>query len=643
LRFFVVVFILIAAPPLFAQDADALETYRLQPICLRTATTLELTAVPGFSQRVASAVLRVLAARPTATLHDVADSLCLSLPQRLMLLSCTTLDCHPGLASTAIASVRASGRLSSPRGVREDVWAGAATDNTERIDIRHGQQRLVLVRGSAAGEDGADAWYGGAADVQVSSIRAVLGNVAPSYGCGLVMGSAANTMGPWTVALDQRGARAVIRPWTSSMRHGYLQGVAVEAQATTALRLAAAYGGNTLPTSVENIDGQNFVRSIDRTALRRTPLERSRERTREVVAGALAEWSHGGIVVGGALWHWQYNMPLNTASSWALQGYGGLAASLYGQMELAGVLRWELSRSPTADVAMAAQWWQPAAPTRWMAAARWIGADYRAPYGAAFTDASTVANEVGLTVGCALRRSGWRIDAVADVRRTLTRTYFVPGIVRGHTADVQALRSLRGGNQIGLRLFYEGETDGVRGADSGRSITAHRQRLRARASATLRASMPLTITARLDGAGAWWDAVKGPQIGSALSVGVRYRGSWWWAGVQWTAFGSEGSDATVYLGEVAVPGTIRSVALAGQGQRLLCLLRTSISAWLDASVAYTQHMRHDVATLGTGWDALTGPIDRRLMVQMSVRLRAQGGPRYDHIHQVDDEAATWLE
>ncbi len=591
-----------------AQDADALETYRLQPICLRTASVAELTAVPGFSQRVAAAVLRIIGQQPNVTLNHVADTLCLSLPQRLMLLGCTTLQCSPGHTTAATATVRVGMMLQQPRGVREGMWQGGASQDVERVDVRHGQQRLVVVRSAARGERAADAWLGGAADVRLGAARAIVGNVAPSYGCGLAMGAMANTMGPWTSALDQRGATAILRPSTSSVRDGYLQGLGIDATVSSAVRLLGVVACNT-----------------------------------HTVWGGIGEWTHGDVTLGGAMWHWSHEEPISTASSRSLGGRGGLAASVYGQATLGGILRWELSRSPTADVATALQWWQRAGVTRWMAAVRWIGADYRAPLGAALTDASAVANEAGITVGCAARFGGWRVDAVADVRRSLTRTYFVPGIVRGATADVQALWPLRGGHQVGMRLFYEGETDGVRGSDSTRTVTAHRQRLRVRASAALHVSTPLTLTARLDGAGAWWEAVRGRHMGSAIAIGMRYVGSWWRASAQWTSFASDGADATVYIGEVAVPGTIRSVALSGRGQRLMCQLHASVAGGMDVAVAYTQHRRYDVATVGTGWEALAGPTDGRLHVQLSWRLRHQGGARYHHAGDVDDEAASWWE
>lgn len=639
-----VVVALINSAPVNAQDADALETYRLQPICLRTATVGELTAIPGFSARVASAVLRIVTAVPQSTIHTIADTLCLSLPQRLMLLSCATLDCRPGIVSSIIGSTRSGSRLDAPRGVRDGVWAGAASDDVQRIDLRHGPHRLVAVRASASGEAASDAWFGVTADVQpVPTLRTVVGNVAPAYGCGLIMGSAAATRGPWTVALDRNDAGATVRPWTSSQRFGYLRGAAMDLRVGTHLRVLPLVGLNNLRGSIDTDDEGTYVRSIDRLAFQRTPLERARTPLRETVVGLVSEWDTNDYLWGFALWHWTYTAPLRTSAAWALTGTGGLAMSAHGHAPLHGILRWEVARSPTSDVALALQWWQQPSPIRWMAAARWIGPNYRSPYGASFTDASSVANEMGLTAGFTYRRFGWHVDAVTDVRRTLTRTYTVPGIVRGITTDVQMMKAIRGGHSVGARLLYEGETDGVRGIDSTRTVAVHRQRLRCRSNAAMRLAVPLIVTARLDLAGAWWESVHESAAGSALSVGLRYRGAWWWVGAQWTAFRATDIDAAVYVGEVAVPGTFRSVALTGRGQRVMVQARATIGSWCDVAVAYVHHRRSDVATLGNGWEALTGPVDRRLHVQTSLRWKSQAGPVYEERHNVDDESATWLE
>jgi len=624
----------------WAQDADALETYRIAPICLKATSTIELSAVPGFSPRVAQRVLAVASKRPLWTIDNIADSLCLTVAQRIMLHSCATTMCLPGKVIQGAVTVRLGDRLEQPRGIRDSVWFGSSMDNVQKLDLRYGSHRLTLLTSTASGEAVAASWASGNAGVDIGALRVTLGDYTLSVARGLVFGSAANTRGPWTSALNPASVQPTIRPWTSGMRFGFLRGVAVVGAIADGTEAALKISVRQLAARIDTAEGRRVVTSIDRMDVVRTPSDENRDAVAESVVGATVAQRLGSGFVGAGLWVFDYDAFIDTRATWTLRGLGGTAVSVYGEHTLFGAVQWEVARSPTGALAGAAMWTNEKPKQRTIAGARWIAADYRAPYGATLTDASTVANEAGVTIGTSWRGAWGRLDGVIDVRQSLTRTTFVPAIVRGATADVQYEQTLWRLGSIGARILYESETDGVRGADSSRTVAAERQKLRLRANAAMRLSVPLTVTVRADVVGVQWSAVHTRQIGMAAQLGVRYNQQRWGAAVQWTTYNSPTADAAPYVGESAVPGVLRSIALVGSGVRMLLRMRWQALSWCSITAAYVEARRTDVATLGSGWDALEGSIDRRVMLNIGVRFRSTLEPRFG---SVDDDAALWLE
>jgi len=84
---------------------DALDRFRDNRICLVTATTSDVVMIPGFTSQLASRLLKLVHAgvRDSRTL---ADTLCLSVEQHLLMDLCTTTDCSRGVDLFASARSR---------------------------------------------------------------------------------------------------------------------------------------------------------------------------------------------------------------------------------------------------------------------------------------------------------------------------------------------------------------------------------------------------------------------------------------------------------------------------------------------------------------------------------------------------------
>lgn len=555
---------------------DAVEHFRQQPLCLRASAVDDLVLLPGITRPLAARMLRVAAKHPTWTVERIADSLCLALPQRLMLLLCVTTLCD-----TTKWSIASTLRLSS------------ADDATSRLGIRFGQCRLDALASRSEQDITTVGHVGATIRTHIAGTEVLLGDVRPRVGTGLIMGSSGTSYGGVTPPSDDP---FMVRAWTSRLRRGFLRGGAVcrrDTFGSFVLHALAAAGVRDLLTRV---DGEQRVVSIDDAASMLASAPEGRTAVRESVFGATVALADTAWYAGAAAWSILYDHPLHTAAATDVVGSGGLSWSLYG-----GTFRgtdgvaWEAAVDTRGRTGVVIQGSLLVAPTQLHAAVRWLSAGYRAPFGNAPTTSAAAANESGLTLSAALRPwAGIRVDVVADVRRTLDRTYAVPRPVRGVSLDVMARQRLSRSGAIYLRGRIDNADDAVRAEGIARTLTAFRTRLRLRLGIDWESSLPLSVSCGLHANHARWSAHHEPINGHALTVRCRYR-PWPWLGVlaQQTMFDASGIDAAAYVAEAPMPGILRTPVLVGRGTRSLVGLRLrllpTMSVWAVAVNAVREH------------------------------------------------------
>ena len=538
---------------------DAVEHFRQQPLCLRASTVDDLVLIPGITRPLAARMLRVATKQPTWTVERIADSLCLALPQRLMLMLCVTTLCD-----TTQWSLASSVRLSS------------ADDATSRLGLRYGQWRLDALASRSEQDITTVGHIGATIRTHIAGTDVLLGDVRPRVGTGLIMGSAGASYGGVAPPSDDP---FTVRAWTSRLRRGFLRGGAVcrrDTFGSLVLHALAAAGVRDLLTRV---DGEQRVVSIDDAASMLASAPEGRTAVRESVFGATVALADTAWYAGAAAWSILYDHPLQTAAATDVVGSGGLSWSLYG-----GTFRgtdgvaWEAAVDTRGRTGVVIQGSLHVAPTQLHAAVRWLSAGYRAPFGNAPTTSAAAANEAGLTLSAALRPwVGTRIDVVVDVRRTLDRTYTVPRPVRGVSLDVLARQGLSRGSAVYLRGRIDNADDGVRAEGIARTLTAFRTRMRLRIGIDWQPSLPLTVSCGLHANHARWSAHHEPINGHTLTVRCRYR-PWPWLGVlaQQTMYDATGIDAAAYVAESSMPGMLRTPVLVGRGTRSLIGLRLQL-------------------------------------------------------------------
>lgn len=631
-----------------AQDLDALETYRHAPLCLRTCSKEELEAIPGFSWPLSGRLLAIVRNDSTTTIDRIADTLCLTIAQRILLHACTTLDCWQGAPAILMASWRGSTRLTEIAATQDSLWLGPATDATLRADVRYGTHRLALVAARAAGEPQLVEHIGGSLAIDASILlpctaTVLVGDFSPSFGQGLVFGTAADVRGPWTSALAPRTMDAAVRPWTSAQRYGGLRGGALVVSIGSLHGSLATSRRNLIGTIRTDASGE-YASAIDRVMARRTLAERTRTNIAEHIDMATVGMTLGKTRVDLLAAKFHYSVELRSTAASVLPGRGGtfVAASLSTPIR-GSMFGGEIARGAEGDIAIAAGWTKQWTGAKTILALRCIPAAYRAPYAATRTDATAVSNEVGVTLGATVRFPDGRCDAVADVRQTLDRTYGVPARVFGMTFDCLGTVRLGHATMVGWRVFWERETDGQRDSMLGRTIATQRERLRCRLDAAKRVTGPLSLRIRLDVGRVSWDVLRPTELGLALTTSARYVGPRISIGVQWSVFSTDSYESAITVGEVTMPGTLRSVAFIGAGSRMATTVRMRIVDHLDVYGALTNAQRMDVQRMGSGPTETAGPRDVRISLGVVVRIQRDPPTNFLRSVLVDDEAGTGLE
>jgi len=189
---------------------DAVDRFRADPLPLRSITSTELLVLPGFSRPTARAVIQLARSDSTLSIDGIADSLCLSPDQRVMLFSCATMHSAP-VPVRVIMRARVDAMMSFMQRTMVTTPIGSFTATTVRTaqeSIGHG-----FVSGSFRTSLGG--WGITAGDMRLTCGR------------GLVFGGA-SFAGATVVNSAAMMHDARVASWTSTMRTGYMRGLCVQ-------------------------------------------------------------------------------------------------------------------------------------------------------------------------------------------------------------------------------------------------------------------------------------------------------------------------------------------------------------------------------------------------------------------------------
>lgn len=522
---------------------DALDRFRDNRICLVTATTSDVVMIPGFTSQLASRLLKLVHAgvRDSRTL---ADTLCLSVEQHLLMDLCTTTDCSRG--DDLFASARS--RLQSIS-QREPAYS-------TRIDVTSDVARIGGVR--TLGVDTAMSYW---ASARYQNHSMVVGAYGISHGLGLVTGGSARFGGSLVGRARATDITPSMRSWTSSWTDNAFRG--------GALTLS-------IDTTITSVWWSHQLRA-DR---------------HEHVLGVSTYIPTTMADVALACLQYNYDRPSESVAQRVIRDTTATYISIAGQRSLGGVdLRSEFAITQTGyawlTIAEA-----PFAPFTVIFSARSISPDYRAPMSSSITDASAVSNEDGVLFGALGRIGRWRTAMSLDLHRRPSRSYGRPLSARGFDLLVDAVRTA-GPIDFALRCRWESDEDGWRPRPSDHTHMTIRNRWTVRADVTTTVGA-LTLRSRLDVRRLSTTDERPIRAGSLIYVDVRWKPMQSFSlRSRLTSWTSDVFDVAPYAAEQEAEGMMRTLVATGTGMSWTIGGRwavfSNITLWMSASSTYSRN------------------------------------------------------
>lgn len=459
----------------------------------------------------------------TTSLDEVCDDACLSADQRLIILTCTSIDCRCG---AELYYARSRIRLAKTESI---------ADVTSRIDLATSLGRVGGVYRTGPVIRALGGWLATTA----GPVNAIVGSHAYSVGTGLVHGSASGFGRSALSRANGVDASIRLRPWTSTWTDFAMSGVAVAFQPDPSLSSFQAIASWSQPFySFENVP------TIGVAALFNTG---------SILFGATAlkttEDVLGSVIM-------EVSSPVfQTTAEIAFQSKGDLAAVVVGSRLL-----------PNGKITGAIRWAHP---------------DFKNDYASAVSSRSSAGNEAGILLGVNIRKTGrWNVEALVDFHSVLSRSYGSPLPSMGMELLADGQYIFNRSTSINLRLRHELDDEGWNPPDTSIRIMVERRRSTMRAELVHNPTREIRLRVRADARIVSYTGGRGLELGSLLYGELQWTPSdFLRCTARYTIYAAPSIDAAAYTLEVPITGMMQTVAGTGQGSRLLLSARVALTHW----------------------------------------------------------------
>lgn len=522
--------------------------------------------------------------------------------------------------SNALLWSRWHGRLRSrwqqedrPRqGSSSGAWPGSRFRTLHRVGLSWGDEAsLMLLMDKDAGERRWDDHVSGVVQWTPPAlpVRVLAGDFALQSGLGLVFARPAGPGGTPSV----RGG-ALVLPAASARESGGSRGLGVEAS-WKSLTLALAVSHTARDGSWDSV--RSVVTSLREDGLHRTAREREGEDLlHETMLASILRWREpiatGWVQGAVAVTDMRTDRILDPRTPF---GRRGRALRLGGIAFGAVFSEWSLGAELARTEAGAWAWlgmgsYSPSHRLLLRLHLRGYTPDYVSPFGAAIAARSgDLSNEQG--AGLVWEWLPWESlrltaewDQAAYPNRTwllhLPSTRWETRVTGEWTESRQLTLSLRLHRSMRDETVSERDVQGR----EWRPLVTHDQ-CGLKVQCGWRASTTWSLTLRAEAHQHQWSRTLAPSCGSLLQA--RIRSAPWTGGlldVAVACFHTESWDSRVYLFEPDLPGTLRSIAVAGNGLHAVVQGRQVLPGGATLTIRYSWVAYSDRLVIGSGEDAV---------------------------------------
>ncbi len=606
---------------------DRIESFISNPVELKTSSVEDIAQIPTITYTLAREIKKL--AVGGATVNQIINKLKLDREKAYLLRYCTYIDMIDKKKKTFtklkfVSRTRIIEQFNNLKGYEKVKFQGNITDIYQRFIANYGGYSGGVLLSKDLGEKYTNSFISGFLNLKFGELNINAGDFYVQTGLGNIL---------WTQNTFGKGAEVISSAYQydnstysykSSSEFGYFRGLALSnlfpLSRISALKVSAR--GAYTPRSGSISDNDSIITSLYRAGLFRTKTEIAKQNNiYEKMFNGDITFQHKSFNIGVAGLYLDYDKPVYTSSSFAINGKDALLSTMYFVVPLTPLsFSGEISADGHKNMAYKFIAQLSRNDYSIILHGRSFAAGFRSPYGYMFGEQSNPANEYGLYCGFVYK--GWKnVKAVAyiDYYGSYGKTYYLPEPMRGLDVFSQTLLKIDKNNEVLLRLQYENKTDSKK--INGTKEVFQRGKYYIRTDYTYHPVDNIRLRGRLDLNLINFENILPDETGFAGYVEIRYK-------VldeldltsRFAYFSTDSYESAIWQYEYTLPGYLYMPPLYGQG------FRTYISAaWLPFKefvirARWLIMKKHNVATIGSGYNEILSNTDNRFYVQLDIKL-----------------------
>ena len=619
---------------------DEAEQIEDNPLNLNTATLEELHRIPVLTNMIAS---RIIARRKLALFTSVDELITVEgvTPEILSFIR-PYVRIRKMREKSYMAGVllsRVSSEIEKRKGFMNDAYPGSPLKILNKIRLAVGDKEVPLASTISTIEVGALTekdpgersianFSGGfgCISLPVFSTQIIIGNYQVEAAEGLIF---------WRASAMSKGSNVIaptckngsgIHPYLSTDENSFLQGIAASLEFSS-VHFQMFYSNKPVNATIDSL-GQ--ISSTDQSGLFRTENELHKQKsTRETLIGCRAiAYLCEGLKLGGTVYRTHFKNPLILKN-----GNGEITPQLWMQgMDISYTNRnidlfTELAADRSHEIAMIGGMnYEPMTSLSVSFVVRKYPPEFQSIHGNAFGESGRdVQNENGVYVGVKVQPIDWVcVSTYYDQFNHPQPTQFIPAASHGN--DFLALAECPITNTFELAFRYKRKESPSTLDDYdlyGRMMKQIIPRVQKyyRLTSELASSSYMQLSNRIEWTNIKYDGMKKSEHGILLSqtmkctllpsLALRARVA---------IFETDSYDSRMYEYEDDLPRASSNPALYGRGLRWYLILQYNIFLKVDIGLKYSQTIKDDVTSLGSGLDEIKGHTQSLLAMQVDVRF-----------------------
>jgi len=619
---------------------DEAEQIEDNPLNLNTATLEELHRIPVLTNMIAS---RIIARRKLALFTSVDELITVEgvTPEILSFIR-PYVRIRKMREKSYMAGVllsRVSSEIEKRKGFMNDAYPGSPLKILNKIRLAVGDKEVPLASTISTIEVGALTekdpgersianFSGGfgCISLPVFSTQIIIGNYQVEAAEGLIF---------WRASAMSKGSNVIaptckngsgIHPYLSTDENSFLQGIAASLEFSS-VHFQMFYSNKPVNATIDSL-GQ--ISSTDQSGLFRTENELHKQKsTRETLIGCRAiAYLCEGLKLGGTVYRTHFKNPLILKN-----GNGEITPQLWMQgMDISYTNRnidlfTELAADRSHEIAMIGGMnYEPMTSLSVSFVVRKYPPEFQSIHGNAFGESGRdVQNENGVYVGVKVQPIDWVcVSTYYDQFNHPQPTQFIPAASHGN--DFLALAECQITNTFQLAFRYKRKESPSTLDDYdlyGRMMKQIIPRVQKyyRLTSELASSSYMQLSNRIEWTNIKYDGMKKSEHGILLSqtmkctllpsLALRARVA---------IFETDSYDSRMYEYEDDLPRASSNPALYGRGLRWYLILQYNIFLKVDIGLKYSQTIKDDVTSLGSGLDEIKGHTQSLLAMQVDVRF-----------------------